>query len=70
MGKIFHAVKKEVYKAVDMWLMDRQSFGITKFEGSVGWHHTLSSSTLLFWNVKWPGLLYFLCVLVAKCVIR
>lgn len=42
-GKIFHTVKKEVYKAVDMWLMDRKSFGITKFEGSVGWHHTLST---------------------------
>jgi hypothetical protein len=36
-GTVLHTVNNdEVFKVVDMWCMDRQSFSITKFEGSVG----------------------------------
>jgi hypothetical protein len=54
-GKVFCAVNsEEVYKAVDVWLMDRQPFGVTKFEGSLGWHHTFAT-----WHQVRPALLWY-----------
>jgi hypothetical protein len=76
-GKVFCTVNsEEVYKAVDVWLMDRQPFGVTKFEGSLGWHHTsyicnlAPSEACTPLECSWPRFLYFLHVLVANCVVR
>jgi hypothetical protein len=50
-------------KAVDVWLMDRQPFGIIKFEGSLGWHHTFASwqqvRPAFLWNVGGQGCCIF-----------
>jgi len=59
-GKVFYTVNsEEVYKAVDVRLMDRQPFGITKFEGSLGWHHKFAAwhqvRPALLWNVHGQG---------------
>jgi len=59
-GKVFCTVKnEEVYKAVDVRLMDRQPFGINKFEGSLGWHHKFATwhqvRPALLWNVHGQG---------------
>ena len=55
--KVFFTVNsEEVYKAVDVWLMDRQPFGVTKFEGSLCWHHTFAT-----WHQVRPALLWNVC---------
>jgi hypothetical protein len=55
--KVFCTVNdEEVYKAVDVWLMGRQTFGVTKFEGSLVWHHTFAT-----WHQMRPALLWNVC---------
>lgn len=63
-GKVFCTVNnEEMYKAVDLWLMDRQPFGVTKFEGSLGWHHKFATwhqvRPALLWNVRGQGCCIF-----------